>query len=409
MVPPIQPLADTEQSTTDGHPSNTGLFPNHASTTQCESSSATMPASSSSLEEPAFWNSSLNETSSSSVVPTSILTSLQQELSTLSSQLPNDSSLSSSSWHLDELLPRLLGDVVVGAVVTAAIAPSVTILDQAMVQSAAGTHTLLGSAQEATRRILQQPWTYLKSPTFLWMWTTYGVTYITANSLHTLANHCMTLNGQEHEEAPLPDSHANNHDHKPELSSVSSSTAAVWWASVVFLGTTAANSTAALAKDRAYARMFGSTSASTSTGFLPHTALALWLARDLTAIGSSFVLPPYVAQYLHDYSQQSQSTTTRTTTTPSETTLAVAQFVTPMAAQLVAGPLHFLGLDACNRPMPTISWANRWQALVQTGLSSFLLARMARILPSYGIGGVWNQQGRHAWNEWIDDMKTTRW
>ena len=330
------------------------------------------------------------------------------------------------------LFQRLVGDVLVGIGVTGTIAPSLTVIDKAMVQYSANTHSFSRSVQESIYNMIRHPWQYLKSPTFLCMWATYAATYSIANVLKTVADYNNTCNisndeshqqrrrrRQEEQQEQQQDikllrtkednqqnlsSRNNNNNSKKDLSS--------FWSMVVFVGTTAANSSASLCKDRVYARLFGTSTVTTTT--IPPICYGLWLARDFTVIGSSFLLPPLVAQYMEQQQQQhgwnhnnnnnnnNNSQPTMLDKTPNTQTLALAQFVTPVAAQLIAGPLHYLGLDYSNRPNSTIPWIERWRQL-KSGLSSIIPARMIRILPGYGLGGVWNQQGRKAWHDFVNE------
>jgi hypothetical protein len=87
-------------------------------------------------------------------------------------------------------LPQLLvGDFAIAAVVTAAAASALTVVDRALVERSALSHTLLQSAKQSVRGMIHHPVAYLKSPTFLWMWATYASTYAAANSLRTLMEH----------------------------------------------------------------------------------------------------------------------------------------------------------------------------------------------------------------------------
>jgi hypothetical protein len=84
----------------------------------------------------------------------------------------------------------------------------------------------------------------------------------------------------------------------------------------------------------------------------------------------------------------------------------VAQLVTPVAAQLIAGPLHYVGLDCYNRPLTKqggygslASQLTERARFLYRGVGTVVGARMARILPGYGIGGVWNTRLRSEWRE----------
>jgi len=215
---------------------------------------------------------------------------------------------------------------------------------------------------------MRNPTAYLRSPTYLWMWGTYAVTYAAANSLRT------TTEFSDFHEYDLP---------------ISSNTA-------LFMGTTAVNSTASLTKDRAYAKMFGS---STVTK-VPAMSYTLWMARDFTVIGSSFVLPSHVADYLKHHHDMEHTRA-----------MQVAQFATPVAAQLVASPLHYVGLDVYNNNLSgqqQQSWKSRvhqrWGNL-RAALPQVIVARMLRILPGYSITGVLNTKLRNDYREQLQQVQ----
>jgi len=74
--------------------------------------------------------------------------------------------------------------------------------------------------------------------------------------------------------------------------------------------------------------------------------------------------------------------------------MSVAQFVTPAAVQIVSTPLHLLGLDLYNRGKGEgVSWGDRMSRVGRDwGVSA--LARMGRIVPAFGVGGVVNMKVR---------------
>ncbi len=84
-----------------------------------------------------------------------------------------DTTLSSS------LGSKLAGDVVVACGVTFGVAPFMSIIDKAIVQRAAGTHTVLQSSIQSITSIVRNPVSFVKSPMFLMMWSVYAATYTT--------------------------------------------------------------------------------------------------------------------------------------------------------------------------------------------------------------------------------------
>lgn len=268
------------------------------------------------------------------------------------------------------LTSKLAGDVVIGSCVTFFVAPFLTVVDKAIVESAAGSRTLIESGVESLRGIFQNPKQYFKSPTFLMMWGVYAATYSTANSLKTISEH------QDYRKSQAVET---KHDatEKPVLGQMG-----------VFLGTTFVNSSSALLKDQAYAKMFGT---STTNTVVPKLSYAFWIARDFSVIGSSFILPDLVSGHI-----------ARTLDMDEKSAKSMSQLALPVVAQFVAGPLHYIGLDLYNRDLTGKSWTDAFldrSVSLYRGIAPVIVARIARIAPGYGIGGVLNTNLRDQWRE----------
>jgi hypothetical protein len=148
-----------------------------------------------------------------------------------------------------------------------------------------------------------------------------------------------------------------------------------------FLATSAANLSLCLYKDSQFTRLFGAaTSSPRPVGGLTY---ALFATRDMLTIFASFNLPPLIAPLL-PLSPTLESHISR---------LSAAQFLAPAALQLVSTPLHLLGLDLYNREKA--GWASRLREVRRNWLGSSL-ARMGRIVPAFGVGGVVNMRARAA-------------
>lgn len=284
----------------------------------------------------------------------------------------------SSSFMLRE---KLVGDVSVAVTVTALAAPFLTIIDKALVERSAGTHSVLSSVSKSVGSMLRHPVAFVRSPTYLWMWGTYAATYSAANTLRTLTEYADTPTN----EISSTSLHANrkeNNTGTPPVSVTASTT--------LFLGTAVVNSTMSILKDSAYAKLYGSV-ASVS---IPKITYGLWMLRDLTVIGAAFVLPSHVASVLQKNTNLNKADSTR-----------VAQLATPVAVQVIAGPLHFVGYDCYNRSLSHLpSWRHiisERARFLQTGLVEVVVARMVRILPGYGMAGVWNTELRKAWRHQV--------
>lgn len=73
----------------------------------------------------------------------------------------------------------------------------------------------------------------------------------------------------------------------------------------------------------------------------------------------------------------------------------IAQLFTPVTMQIFSTPLHLYGLDLYNRDIANKSERIKFigQEYIKTAL-----ARMARIFPAFGVGGVINKKVRKAGN-----------
>jgi len=70
---------------------------------------------------------------------------------------------------------------------------------------------------------------------------------------------------------------------------------------------------------------------------------------------------------------------------------SVAQFLAPAGVQIFSTPLHLLGLDLYNRE--GVKWQERAQRVARDWVKGSL-ARMGRIIPAFGVGGVVNTKVR---------------
>jgi hypothetical protein len=224
------------------------------------------------------------------------------------------------------------------------------------------------------------------------------------------------------------------------------------------MGTTIVNSTASILKDRAYAQMFGTkTPPTASIGAVtqwkvPLISYGLWMGRDLTVIGSSFIMPSYISPTIQEMTGLS-----------STDSLRLSQIVSPIVAQFVATPLHCLGLYSVNNPtierttlshhnslvpnygnsfrnrsivglqrnyihsssnisnntiMSTISNQYKYNSsvfvsslqnrlkMLQSCFVEVVSARIVRVIPGYGIGGVYNTQFRAEWHTIVNNRQT---
>ena len=279
------------------------------------------------------------------------------------------------------LASKLVGDAFVGTGVTLLMAPILTVIDKAIAQRAAGTHSLAQSCLQSIQGMVSKPATFARNPAFLYVWAVYASTYTTANSLKTLVEH--------YEESSSKRSVATEQRR------------AALGPAGIFLGTSFANSAASVVKDRAFAYMFSPQSATTTIAQkVPLASYGLWMSRDLIGVGSSFILPDLIARKVSESHPEHK-----------KLTRDIAQFCVPVATQLVAGPLHLLGLDLFNRPMQDMPLKHRVLervAFLSNGFTAIVGARVARIIPGYGFGGVLNTYLRDGWREYLRDQVVSK-
>jgi hypothetical protein len=274
---------------------------------------------------------------------------------------------------------KLAGDALVGTTFTFFVAPFLFAVDKAIAQRASGTNTLLRSGAQTLRGLVTHPVTFVKSPAFLYVWAVYASTYTVANTLKTLVEH-----QEQSRKTQSNSSSSNNNNNHADVAS--------YGRLAIFLGTSITNSGGSAIKDRFIARTFAARDSFATTAKVPVASYGLWVSRDLVSIGSSFVLPDLIAR--------------KFATDPEDVTRLrdISQIGVPIVTQFVAGPLHLLGLDMFNRPMQDLSLqrriVERSSFLVQ-GYGAAVGARVARIIPGYGLGGVLNTHLRDSWRSYL--------
>ncbi|OKL62508.1 hypothetical protein UA08_02751 [Talaromyces atroroseus] len=234
--------------------------------------------------------------------------------------------------------------------------------------------------------MVRKPAGFFLSTPFILIYTLYSGTYLTANAIDTVTS---TLRNQP-------------------FATVTPGTAK-------FLTTTTVNMAICVYKDARFAKLFGPSSSpstqchpsaaptsisTTSTAAagtavattitkqppkIPKTSFTLFCLRDSVTIFASFNIPPLIAPSIPDF----------IASTPGMKA-AMAQFACPALMQFVSTPMHLLGLDLYNRQPPGgLGWRERLLRIRRDYIvSSF--ARMGKIVPAYGVGGVVNVRMRAA-------------
>ncbi|PMD19150.1 hypothetical protein NA56DRAFT_647576 [Hyaloscypha hepaticicola] len=255
-------------------------------------------------------------------------------------------------WNTKNLGLRLASDFVSGACAATLVAPLITVIDKAIMQNASGQATLKNSLKTSLKTFLLRPHKLIFSKPFGLICMLYGGTYLTANTLDTLTS---TI------------------QNKP-ATLVTSGTSK-------FAASSTANISLCLFKDQAFARLFGPGGPPRP---VPLPSYALFTLRDCMTIFASFNLPPLLGPVISgSIGQELQKSLSGQT---------IAQFLAPASIQIFSTPMHLLGLDLYNRGKG-ITWGDRW-AIIKKNWGVSAVARMCRIVPAFGIGGVVNGKVR---------------
>ncbi|EXJ68990.1 uncharacterized protein A1O5_07925 [Cladophialophora psammophila CBS 110553] len=266
-------------------------------------------------------------------------------------------------WNTADLGLRLGADLTSAASASALIAPIITIIDRSIVEKAANGASFSSCLLRSLRPAITRPHAFIFSRPFLLIFALYFATYTTANTVDTFRS---TV-------TPKP------------ASAVSSGL-------TKFVATSSVNMTVCVYKDSCFARMFGAAvSSSPAAAAVPKLSYALFAVRDCLTIFASFNLPSIIAPQLANVHPEMRSRFSRILSTESGRA-NTAQFLAPAAIQLISTPIHLLGLDLYNR-QGRLGVGERYSRVVRDwGVSAF--ARMGRIIPAFGVGGVVNANMR---------------
>ncbi|KAL4976594.1 hypothetical protein BDW66DRAFT_51207 [Aspergillus desertorum] len=315
---------------------------------------------------------------------------------------------STKPWNTTRLGARFGVDIVSAATAGALTCPVITVIDRAIIEKAAKGVPIRETITSAFRSIIRKPSGFFLGTPFLLIYTLYTFTYLTANTIDTVTS-------------TLKD--------KP-FSTVFPGTAK-------FITTTAVNMGICIYKDARFARIFGkqtpqrqgqpqpqpqpqsrptqqppakspsnglftatmpaSCHPSPSTGGapkVPKISYTLFCLRDSITIFASFNIPALIAPSIPD----------SIAATPAMKA-AIAQFSCPALMQFVSTPMHLLGLDLYNRQPPGgLGWVERLRRVRRDYVAS-CFARMGKIVPAYGIGGVVNVRMRAELMGWLERLE----
>ncbi|TPR07142.1 Sugar (and other) transporter family protein [Aspergillus niger] len=270
----------------------------------------------------------------------------------------------SSDWNTNRLGARLGVDIASAATAGALTCPVITVIDRAIIEKAAKGVPIRQTITSCFRSMFTKPGSFFLSTPFLLIYTLYTSTYLTANTIDTFTS---TVRD------------------KP-FSTVFPGTAK-------FLTTTAVNMGICVYKDARFARIFASCHPS-GAAKVPKISYGLFCLRDSITIFASFNIPALVAPSIPD----------SIAATPGMKA-ALAQFSCPALMQFASTPMHLLGLDLYNRQPPGgLGWRERASRIRRDYIPS-CFARMGKIVPAYGVGGVVNVRMRASLMEYLEGGK----
>ncbi|KAJ5170608.1 uncharacterized protein N7500_003391 [Penicillium coprophilum] len=295
--------------------------------------------------------------------------------------------LTASTWNTKDMSKRLGVDVISAATAGALTCPLITIIDRAIMEKASKGFPIGQTINHCLRSMVARPSGFFFSAPFLLIYTLYTSTYLTANIIDTLGS---TTRNQPYNaiDTGLPK----------------------------FFATTIVNMTICVYKDARFAKMFGASPPSDSpvrssvmntnpvarkygsalrapcpppsapiapTPQIPKVSYGLFCLRDSITIWASFNIPALIAPSVPDFLASSPTMKS-----------SIAQFACPAAMQFVSTPMHLLGLDLYNRqPAGGMHWTER-AARIRRDYVPSCFARMGKIVPAYGVGGVVNVRMR---------------
>ncbi|KAJ3387322.1 hypothetical protein HDU84_000895 [Entophlyctis sp. JEL0112] len=241
----------------------------------------------------------------------------------------------------------IAADVFAAACTAAVTSPVVAIIDRSIISNFSGKQTLLSGLKDGFTTLFTKPLSHIRQPSVLAVFVVYGLTYAATNVTETLSTQ------QFHIDANLP---------KFISSSITNTGLTIW-------------------KDSLLTKWFGQ-------GNPRPVALRSYLCfgtRDSLTMAAAFTFPPMLSKKL-----QREGVSRRVSD-------VACQLMLPCLFQFVTTPVHLLGLDFYNRPNNADAGgrAGRFAAVAKEYLPS-TFARMGRILPAFGFGGVINRNVRES-------------
>mmetsp|Transcript_56191 Transcript_56191/g.149306 ORF Transcript_56191/g.149306 Transcript_56191/m.149306 type:complete len:266 (-) Transcript_56191:497-1294(-) len=241
----------------------------------------------------------------------------------------------------------MLTGVLSGATAATCAAPFIMTVDKAVTEVSAGKSSMATALARGLSDVFFRPHQMLTRLPFWMVAGVYGSTYATANTIDAI---CERALDPADERSPF------------------------YHGAVKLFTVTAVNMSAGVAKDAAFAKMFGAGGAKPPP--VPMSTFGLFAGRDLLTIGAGFILPGMVGNALAKSGAMEEARANE-----------VAQLISPMGMQFICTPIHLMALNMYNVPVAPLGERTR----TVTGLlPPALAARIGRFGAAYGVGGLMN-------------------
>jgi len=241
------------------------------------------------------------------------------------------------------IVPSAVLGGVAGSLVSVPLALGITVFDRSIIEVAAlrakGTAASLPRVLgQGFMRVLRTPHVAFMGKDNLAVNTVYGSTYIARNATESTCHHMGIDSG-------MP----------------------------IFIMSSLVNCPLSIWKDKVIAKMYNQSAAK-----LPMSTYGCFITRDSIVVGVSFVGPRYLSPVLKSNFDCSQFVAD-----------TAAQLLCPGLSQLIATPLHLVGLDLYNRPTATLG--EHISFAIRTARGP-ILTRMLRQVYVFGFGSVLNKE-----------------
>ncbi|KAJ0134766.1 Uncharacterized protein HZ326_22177 [Fusarium oxysporum f. sp. albedinis] len=246
----------------------------------------------------------------------------------------------------------LVGDTVAAMVASAFVAPSVVLLDRALVEKSSFNQPIIEGLRRHSQNCLKKPVSFIFSRPFGIVWVLYAVTFGTANATETVASRLKSTT----------------------IGSLS------------FIPISLFNVPLGIWKDLKLAQIYSAQPTECAkvrqvVKRVSRASMTAFLIRDSATMFGSFTLPTLLASAVPDSVFASP-----------HGKIMATQTTVPILSQIVSTPVHLLGLDYYNRN----SGATVVERLsrIRADIMPATVVRCVRVLPTFGFGCLLNRELR---------------